>query len=72
MANIESGIVEIIIGLAIFLFRKWITESTVEARNRLFGFYIGQKMKLIYYWIVSLIGLASVIYGILTLFDIAK
>lgn len=72
MHDIKNGIITILIGVAAIIFRKWIADGTIDARNRMFAMNLDEKTKVSYRWVILLLGLFLIIYGTLTLFGVVK
>jgi hypothetical protein len=72
MGHVIGGLAGIIVGLAFILFRRWIADSTIEARNRLYGTRFGERTKKIYRWLTLIMGIAVLAYSILAIFGVVK
>jgi len=71
MNHIAFGLILIVIGVAIALFRKQIVEGSLEFQDRVYGVRIGGKYsKIVGGWLVPLLGLLLAGYGLLTLLGI--
>ena len=72
MKDVTNGMVLLIIGGGLIMFRKWFARYTIDAQNWTFGFHFGKKMVQATEWLSVPFGTVLLVLGALTLLNIIK
>ena len=67
MLNISVGIVGIVLGAFLIIFRKWYADYCLRKQNQLWGFRFGERSVRLTEYSLIFIGLGSIGIGLLAL-----
>jgi len=72
MSDTTFGIILILVGCILLIFRRWFVHGSIDFQDRVYGFHFGgERVIKIYYLFVLVMGLFLIVYGMLVLFGIS-
>ena len=65
-----AGIIAILAGSLIIVFRSWFANNIIEAQNRVWGYNFGEREIKASKFVAFLVGICAIVWGLLVLFRI--